>query len=398
MRAREPFTLIKRKRKHGTVWLYRCYDEEGRRLEYSTGLDARTTSRTAARATVARLYRAGRLIPPAATRRGLTFGDFAKNFFEPNGDFAKRRAAIGRPYSGNYLEASRYALEKHLLPFFGKRRLGEITLHTVEKWTLGKLAEKNDAGEVVNASKTVRNILATLKTIMGEAQRRGLIAVNPCVGSVMPSKTPRQKRDALRPEEITALFDPEKEVEIWRGHSLVHAAALVALGTGARLGEVRALRASDVHDGWLTIARSWSVIDGEKSTKSGAPRIVPLPRQAQKVLNGLCDLQKDGLLFSLDGGKKPISSRYIQERFTQALLAAGISREEQKKRAITFHALRVTYNTYLRSANVPEAKLRAVVGHTSSELSDRYTSFKPEDLGELKIAAEGILAPKRRKG
>ena len=46
MRAREPFTLLKRKRKNLSVWMYRTYDEDGRRLEYSTGLDARTVSKT----------------------------------------------------------------------------------------------------------------------------------------------------------------------------------------------------------------------------------------------------------------------------------------------------------------------------------------------------------------
>lgn len=402
MRVHEPFTLVNRGRTRLRVWTYRLYGPDGTRLEFSTGIpvDEKNPekSRKLARAYVMDLYKKDKLIPEPAARRGLTFAGFAAGLFDPAGEYATRRAVTERgPYSRNYLSASDTAVRVHLIPAFGKKRLDRITLGDVEAWTLGMLAEKDPEGKPRYTPKTVRNYLQTLTVVLQEAARRGLITASPAVGALLPSKTPRVKRDALSPEEIRHLFDPSTEARVWQANFLVRGAVLVALGTGARIGEIRAIHGSDVHPGWLEIRRSWSATEGEKSTKSGKPRIAPLPRAAQEVLDGLKKARGDGLLFTLNG-KTPMSARHLQERFQAALEAIGITPAEQEARGLTFHCTRVTYNTLVRAANVSQAKLQAVVGHESAELSDRYTSFKPEDLEDVKRAAEAFLGGPVKKG
>lgn len=405
MRYHEPFTLVNRGRTRLRVWTYRVYDTDGRRLEFSTGIPvddssekALEKSRKLAYAYVLKLYKEDRLIPEPAARRGLTFAGFAAGLFDPAGEFATRRAVTEKgPYSRNYLSASDTAVRVHLIPAFGKKRLDRIGLADVERWTLDKLAEKDPEGKPRYTPKTVRNYLQTLVVVLQEAARRGLIKASPAVRPLLPSKAPRVKRDALSPEEIRRLFDVSTEAQVWQGSPLVRGAVLVALGTGARIGEVRAIRGSDVHPGWLEIARSWSATEGEKSTKSGKPRIAPLPKAAQAVLDGLKKARGDGLLFTLNG-KTPMSARHLQERFQAALTAIGIPPEEQEARGQTFHALRVTFNSLVRAANVSQAKLQAVVGHESKELSDRYTAFRPEDLEEVRLAAEAMLSAPVKRG
>lgn len=83
LRIKAPFTLIKRKHLHCIVWAYRVYSEEGTRLEYSTGLDARTISKTAARAAVLELFKNDKLIPEnleSFEKKHIHFDTFATNF------------------------------------------------------------------------------------------------------------------------------------------------------------------------------------------------------------------------------------------------------------------------------------------------------------------------------
>lgn len=397
MRAKKPFTLVKRKRKNLTVWLYRTYSPEGVRLEYSTGLDAKKVSRTAAEHAVYNLALAGKLIPERKEARdlqALTFGAFADAFFDDKGDFARRRAATGRRYSGNYLAASDSALRIHLLPAFKRRRLSQITRGEVEAWTLRLLDAKDEKGAPRHSPKSVRNILQALGVILGEAARQGAIPASPVEGAFQPPKAPRKKKDALRPEELRRLFAPGNLAKTWQGSALIRGACLVAASTGARLGEVLAIHGEDVGKGYLEIRRSWSVIDEEKTTKSGKARVAPLPKATQAVLDDFKKLRGDGLLFTING-ERPISARHLQERFTEALTASGISPEEQEERGLTFHCLRVTYNSLMRAANVSDAKIQAAMGHASTAMTDRYTSFKPEDLAEIKKAAELVFTTKK---
>jgi integrase len=97
-----------------------------------------------------------------------------------------------------------------------------------------------------------------------------------------------------------------------------------------------------------------------------------------------------GLLFTYNN-KKPISARHLQQRFSEALIAIDVKSEEQARRGLTFHALRVTFNTLIRSAGVMDSKIQAAVGHTSTAMTDRYTNFALEDLTDLRLAVESIF-------
>jgi len=99
MRAREPFTLYKRKLTKEVVFYYVAYDKEGRRRKYSTGC----TNRSQALAYTMELFKTDSLIPvkkePIAV---LTFGVYAKASWTSDCDYVKaeglRRKSICRGY------------------------------------------------------------------------------------------------------------------------------------------------------------------------------------------------------------------------------------------------------------------------------------------------------------
>jgi integrase len=129
---------------------------------------------------------------------------------------------------------------------------------------------------------TVQRIRATLRRALNQAVRLGLVASN--VAAIAPA--PRATRPivpAMSPAQAVALE------RAFRGHRL-HTAVVVALSTGIRQGELRALVWEDVDldYGLLTVRRSAQRIDGrhelvEPKTRAGRRRI-HLPPFTQRTL------------------------------------------------------------------------------------------------------------------
>jgi integrase len=157
---------------------------------------------------------------------------------------------------------------------------------------------------------------------------------------------------------------------------------------------LRALRgdALDLAAGFLDCKASWSRLEGAKGTKSGKNRKVPLPRSVAETLAKYQKIHGQGILFSITG-EKPIPERYIRETFAHALEAVGINPAEQDERRLTPHCLRVSYNTFQILAGTLPDQLREVIGHSSSEMTSRYTSLKPEHLTSLAIVAGQAFEP-----
>jgi integrase len=81
---------------------------------------------------------------------------------------------------------------------------------------------------------------------------------------------------------------------------------------------------------------------------------------------------------------------------------AGMTKEEihehrQKlireiiERRIGFHSWRHKLNTILRAAGVPDAKIRFLTGHRTSEMTDWYTQFIETDMEDVTKAQVRLL-------
>ena len=56
---------------------------------------------------------------------------------------------------------------------------------------------------------------------------------------------------------------------------------------------------------------------------------------------------------------------------------------DYKSRHLTVHTNRNFYNSYLQSQNVPEPKIRAVIGHKDPTMTNLYTYWKPDMFPEV---------------
>ncbi len=111
----------------------------------------------------------------------------------------------------------------------------------------------------------------------------------------------------LTPSEAEKVFATE-----WESNA-AYIANLLACTTGIRLGEVLALRKSDVGETVLHVNHSWNIDDGMKCPKNGDDRKVPL---LPEVRNYLLDLVAtnphdvdDPFIFYGDEPDKPYVSK-----------------------------------------------------------------------------------------
>ena len=162
------------------------------------------------------------------------------------------RAAMGAPPI-NHLAPSpppayRQSLDHHLLPALGQRRLREITTQTVER-TLNTITDRHGPA-------TARRARTVLSQIMGLALRMDALDRNPVTDSKqIATKKPEPR--ALTATELAQVRDAVAAHEA-KGRSKADLADVIEtqVATGARIGEVLALRWEDVDldAGTVTIA------------------------------------------------------------------------------------------------------------------------------------------------
>jgi integrase len=243
---------------------------------------------------------------------------------------------------------------------------------------------------------TVAAAHRTLSAMLSYAVDEGLIARNVAESVDIPRQAPSE-RDSLTRAETQALLelgDPQ-----WS----------LALLSGARDGEIRALRRSDLdlEAGRLTI--SWTMaeaafkhgcggtcgrgrsadcpsraIDVAASLqtkplegrwvlvrpKAYKPRTVPLTPETITALRMLIDddtgRNPHGLLWHKPNGQ-PLSNTDSNSRLRAALEAAGVDRKA------TVHWLRHTYTTMAEHAGIEWVVYAGISGHASQGISRRYT-------------------------
>lgn len=266
----------------------------------------------------------------------------------------------------------------HILPRWGAVSLQDIEHHGVSLWVSG-LAE-------VVAPATAQKVLQLLRQAMTAAIDSELIRVDR-LAKVKPPKIPRIEACFLEPEEVLLL---ELAMHVhWR------LTVPFMVDTGARIGEVAAIRVFDLDLGAGTVRITRGAVyvstksSGlpnrriEGSTKSFAGvRTVPTltvevgERLAQMIADR--KLQPNDLLFTGPRGGPLNPGNFRRSVFAPAVIAAGLA-----EKGPTPHALRHTAIAHWIASGVKEPyKLNRWAGHESMDtLYKRYGHLlsAPED-------------------
>ena len=173
------------------------------------------------------------------------------------------RTRSGDMYKPSALRSYEQSLRSHVLPELGRLRLSAVTRVVIQDLVDQLLA----AGA---APSTVRNAVLPIRAIYRRAVSRTEVVINPTEGLAMPAVRSRRERVA-RPEEAAALI-----AAVPAGDRAIWAAALYA---GLRLGELKALRWTDIDfdAGLIHVTRGWDRHTGPITPKSrSGTRRIPL--------------------------------------------------------------------------------------------------------------------------
>jgi len=258
---------------------------------------------------------------------------------------------------------------------FGAWRFDELSRRHVSALVDGLL---RDQGRAVQG---VRNILSALSSMCEDAIADEVAAQNPFKGLRLRKNDPR----AQKASRVIRLWTFEQmRVFAGGGRPEVRArtrkpnskrcyppydfeALLLTPGlTGARLGEVLALRREDF-DGESVRVRM-TAHEGKLIGTSGQKnhdRLVPVPPSLASLVRAATTRFDTDLLFPTPTGKLWRERNFYRDVWEAARRATGLDP--------TPHEFRHSYVSHLRAAGVDDADLARVAGHSVETMISRYT-------------------------
>ncbi|MEO7018518.1 MAG: site-specific integrase [Ktedonobacteraceae bacterium] len=177
------------------------------------------------------------------------------------------------------LSQYRSTLRAHLIPAFGYLQLDQLTREHIQKFCVEKL----DSGL---APSTIHAIHALLSAALADAVKNGILARNPCANVILPRKE-KKKHHVLTKEQAACLVQVAHGCRLWF-------LLLMAITTGARIGELLSLRWEDmdvtnmcvhIHRTVSRITGLGQVERGQPKTRSGRRKII----LAQAVVDGIVE-------------------------------------------------------------------------------------------------------------
>ena len=284
----------------------------------------------------------------------VTLGEFAKEYLIHKKNSTQLCTYIRDEVSVNL----------HLVPYFGKEYLFNISPHKIFSYQSKRLSEG-----VCNA--TVNREVACLKHLLNTGVTWKRIKANP-IKAVPKLKEPPGRLRYLALEEINKLlgFCPDPP------HPL-RAIVTVALTTGMRKSEILGLK--------------WEYIKPDNRfiilpvTKNNTVRVIPMN---DTVLRALTELPTESEFVFWNARGKHLGD--VKRSFATACRRAGIEN-------FRFHDLRHTYASHLAMRGVHMRALQELLGHKDIKMTQRYSHLSPDQLQGAVRLLDDIIPPKALK-
>ena len=152
---------------------------------------------------------------------------------------------------------------------------------------------------------------------------------------------------------------------------------IVALKTGMRLGEILALRWTDVNffENILNVNGSINVCFERAPTKNGKCRVIPMSNDVSSGLKRLFEdsRKKSGNTYVFDRGDEKPFSMYASGRMLKKI-TKQIGIDEH----IHWHKLRHTFATNVAKRGVSIRILQELLGHSTILMTERYSHVDME--------------------
>jgi integrase len=287
-------------------------------------------------------------------------------------------------------------LRGHVCPTLGGVQLRALTpLHVQQLYArLAVDGRRDGAGGL--GPRTIGHVHRALHRALKQAVRWQLVARNVCA-DLEPPSVPDAGMVTLTADQARQLLE---HADGW-----LHIMVMLGAATGARRGELLALRWSDVDldAGTVRIARSLGLVAGRlhwKAPKNGEGRTIVLgpsvvaelrrhrAAQAERRLEygPAYHADLDLVVAKIDGA--PIRPDYASQAFRNLVRRAGLPA------TVHVHTLRHSAASFLAAAGVPPSDIAAQLGHRDGgALALRvYVHSLPEGLARAGAHLDRVLA------
>lgn len=250
----------------------------------------------------------------------------------------------------------RRQIDRHLLPALGRFDLSELTPGVV----YGFVRNLETSGL---AASTARGVYRLLAASMRFAQEEGILFKNPCRRIRVQEAEHAEQRVLSRQEQEQLHQLPEAQEDL---------PTLLGLYTGMRLGEICALKWTDID--WakqtITVRRTVQRVSRMHSSGAGktllaigtpksrrSQRVLPLPAFLLEKLKKRMAAGTAEYVFGVSN--RPAEPRTVQRRFQRLMAGLRIA-------GAHFHTLRHSFATRLLELGVDVKTVSALLGHSST--------------------------------
>jgi integrase len=284
----------------------------------------------------------------------------------------------------------------HIGPTLGAVKLAQLSTPMLESWRDRLLAGSEHRRPLTRSQ--ARKVLAGLKAILSEAQRRGLVAQN----AALPVKVDTKKREVKKLEVGIDIPSKEQVQQLLATVTGRHRPLFVtAVFTGMRASELRGLpwSAVDFEKRTITVrqrADEWGTIGMPKS--SAGQREIPM---SPTVVNTLrewklaCPKSELDLVFPNTLGKVQPLSNIAQRGWRPLQVKAGMV-DAAGEPLFNFHTLRHFFASWAIERGFSPKRLQALLGHSSIQMTfDRYGHLFPslqDDHAKFASGEIGLIA------
>lgn len=316
-----------------------------------------------------RVYVDGKRVSAYGETKASAIAAYEKNIksdFKPKGkttvsEWAERWLSIykkGKVAHGTYLNYELYT-RKYICSEIGARQLSGVLPADIELLF--------SSPKVRSLSKSAqRHIYLCLQGLFQTALDNGLIQKSPV-------KKKRIQADEAEAVKVFQADEIAKIIQAAKTHRYGHI-VLLLLYTGARAGELCALKWEDIDGDTLTIRRASAFSENgyaEKSTKSGRERTVYLTDEAKELIAALP--KETEYILSCDG--KPYYYDKLHRHYQTFFKETGLP-------YLSPHKCRHTYATFLVQSGAGILFVRELLGHSSVRTTEIYAHANKAPLKE----------------
>lgn len=292
----------------------------------------------------------------------MTFG----SFFEIYETDKKKRV------KENTWESKSHVIRTKILPYFEKRKIGEIEPKDVIAWQNELLMYKDEAGEPY-APTYLKTIHAQLSAIFNHAVRFYHLSSNPA-----------QRAGTMGSEEHKEMLFWTKEEYLKFADAMMdkpqsYYAFEMLYWCGIRMGELLALTPIDFDFAkcTLTINKSYQRLKGRDVITS--PK-TPKSNRTIKMSKFLCDEMQEyiGMLYGIGENERifKITKSYLHHEMDRGAKAGGVKR-------IRVHDCRHSHISLLIEMGFSALAIAERVGHESIDITYRYAHLFPTRQTEM---------------